>query len=76
MNITFEEQQLMALYNSTGTRSGLIGELEEMRENLGPEDAELISLTDSALEKLRTMDDSDYAALDLTPDFTEDEDAE
>ncbi len=30
MNITFEEQQLMSLYN-TGTRAGLIAALEEMR---------------------------------------------
>ena len=30
MNITFEERQLMSLYN-TGTRAGLIAALEEMR---------------------------------------------
>ena len=30
MNITFEERQLMSLYN-TGTRTGLIAALEEMR---------------------------------------------
>ena len=75
--ITYEEQQLMALYNSTGTRSGLIAALREMREYLGPEDADLRMLTDSAIEKLEAMSDEEYAALYLTPDFdTEDEDAE
>ena len=29
--ITYEEQQLMALYNSAGTRTGLIAALREMR---------------------------------------------
>ena len=75
--ITYEEQQLMALYNSAGTRSGLIAALREMREYLGPEDADLRMLTDSSIEKLEAMSDEEYAALGLTPDFdTEDEDAE
>ena len=75
--LTYEEQQLMALYNSTGTRSGLIAALREMREYLGPEDADLRMLTDSAIEKLEAMTEEDYAALDLVLDFdAEDEDAE
>ena len=75
--ITYEEQRLMALYNSAGTRTGLIAALREMREYLGPEDAGLRTLTDSAIGKLEAMSDEEYAALDLTPDFdTEDEDAE
>ena len=75
--ITYEEQQLMALYNSAGTRTGLIAALREMWEHLGPEDADLRTLTDSAIEKLETMSDEEYAALDLIPDFdAEDEDAE
>ena len=75
--ITYEEQQLMALYNSAGTRSGLIAAQWEMREYLGPEDADLRTLTDSAIGKLEAMSDEEYAALDLTPDFdTEDEDDE
>ena len=47
--ITYEEQQLMALYNSAGTRTGLIAALREMREHLGPEDIDLRMLTDSAI---------------------------
>ena len=37
MNITFEERQLMSLYN-TGTRTGLIAALEEMRGYLAADD--------------------------------------
>ena len=71
--ITYEEQQLMALYNSTGTRSGLIAALREMREYLGSEDADLRMLTDSAIRKMEAMSDEEYAALDLTLDFDEEE---
>ena len=33
-----QEQQLMALYNGTGTRAGLLAELTQMRGYLGDED--------------------------------------
>ena len=68
MNITFEEQQLMSLYN-TGTRTGLIAALKEMRGYLAADETELRELTDSALAKLRGITDAEYAGLDLTPDF-------
>lgn len=71
--ITYEEQQLIAFYNSIGTRTGLITALREMREYLGPEDADLRMLTDSTIGKLEAMSDEEYAALDLTPDFDEEE---
>ncbi len=75
--ITYEEQQLMALYNGSGTRTGLLAELTQMRGYLGDGDSDLRALTDSAIGKLEAMTDADYAALDLTADFdTEDEDAE
>ena len=68
---TFEEMNLMCIYNSTGTREGLISSLTEMRGYLGADEAELLALTDSALHKLETLTDADYAALDLFPDFDE-----
>ena len=68
---TYEEQQLIALYNLNDTRSGAIFELEAMRESLGLEDADLLALTDSAISKLKSMSDDDFAGLDLTPDFSE-----
>ena len=68
MNITFEERQLMSLYN-TGTRVGLIAALEEMRGYLAADETELRELTDNAAAKLRRMSDAEYDALDLFPDF-------
>ena len=68
-NLTYEEQQLMALYNSAGTRAGLIAELAEMQSYLSDEDIELRRLTDSSLSKLEAMTDEEFAALDLIPDF-------
>ena len=72
-NFTFEERNLVCIYNSTGTRAGLIAALEEMRGYLQPDENELRELTDSALSKLERMTDAEYDALDLFPDFdTED----
>ena len=70
MNITFEERQLMSLYN-TGTRTGLIAALEEMRGYLAADETELRELTDSALGKLQAMSDAEFAELELFPDFDE-----
>ena len=64
-NISFDEQEFMALYNASGTRQGLIDALEEMRGYLGPDDAELKELTESCLEKLTTMSDEKYRGMDL-----------
>ena len=47
-NFTFEEINLMCIYN-TGNRPGLIDSLSEMRGELSPEETELMALTDSAL---------------------------
>lgn len=66
---TNDEINLMCIYN-TGTRKGLIAELTQMRGYLGAEETELLALIDSALGKLRNMSDTEYAALDLFPDFS------
>lgn len=65
---TNDEVNLMCIYN-TGTREGLIAELEQMRGYLGSEETELLALTDSTLGKLRKMNDEEYAKIDLFPDF-------
>ena len=67
-NFTFEEMNLMCIYN-TGSRTGLIDSLREMRGELTPEETELRELTDSALGKLQTMSDAEFAELELYPDF-------
>ena len=62
-NFTFEEKNLLCIYN-TGSRSGLIDALTEMRGELSPEEAELREMTDSALGKLRAMSDAEFAELE------------
>ena len=59
-NFTFEEMNLMCIYN-TGSRTGLIDSLREMRGELAPEETELRELTDSALGKLQAMSDAEFA---------------
>ena len=66
---TFEEQNLMCIYNASGTRTGLIAALEDMRGYLQPDETELRELTDSTLMKLRHITDADFEAMDLYPDF-------
>ena len=67
-NFTVEEMNRMCIYN-TGSRTGLIDSLREMRSELAPEETELRELTDSALGKLQTMSDAEFAELELYPDF-------
>ena len=67
---TNDEINLICIYN-TRSREGLIDELTQMRGYIGAEETELLTLTDSALVKLRHMSDAEYAALELFPDFDE-----
>ncbi len=64
---TRAETNLMVIYN-TGTRSGLITELEDMMACLEDDETELIELTYSTLVKLKGMTNEAFLALDLTPD--------
>ncbi len=72
-NFTFEEMNLMCIYN-TGTREGLLDALKEMRGYLQPEETELLALTDSVLGKLDRMSNEAFEALELYPDFEDEED--
>lgn len=67
-NFTFDEINLMCIYN-TGTRKGLLDELTAMLRYLESDEKELLALTDSAISKLNTINDAEYEALDLFPDF-------
>ncbi|MBQ9168674.1 MAG: transposon-transfer assisting family protein [Oscillospiraceae bacterium] len=72
MNIfTFEETNLMCIYNADGTRTGLISALEEMQTHLEPGETELAELTVSALRKLHSLSDEEFSQLELYPDFDE-----
>ena len=68
MDFTFEEQELMSIYNS-GTRLGLIQALNEMRTYLAEDEQELRTLTDSAVYKLSRITDDAFEKLDLIPEF-------
>ncbi len=70
MNFTHDELNLMAIYN-TGTRRGLMAELEAMRVHLDEDETELQALTDSVLRKLTDLSDEAFTELDLVPDFSE-----
>ena len=63
-NFTYEEVNLMALYN-TGNRERLIEVLTEMRSYLTWSEVELRDLTDSTLDKLAGMTDAEFDALEL-----------
>ena len=67
---TFEETNLLCIYN-TGSRTGLIEALTDMRQELAPDEHQLRSLTDSVLDKLQNMTDDQFAQLELYPDFGE-----
>lgn len=71
---TVEEINLMCVYD-TGTRTGLIAELEAMQTHLEPDETELAELTRSATGKLSAMSDEEYAILSetLIPDYEEQE---
>ena len=68
MNFSYEEINLMVLYNA-GSRERLIEVLTEMRTYLTWSETELRDLTDSTLDKLAGMSDAEFNALELYPDF-------
>ena len=70
MDFTNDEMNLMCIYD-TGSRTGLINALSEMRKELDADEATLRELTDSVLNKLSAMPDEDYEKLELYPDFDE-----
>ena len=73
MNFLSDEMNLMCIYD-TGSRTGLINALSEMRKELSTDEIELRELTDSTLNKLSAMSDEDYEKLELYPDFDDDTD--
>ena len=73
MDFTNDEMNLMCIYD-TGSRTGLINALSEMRKELDTDEAALRELTDSTLNKLSAMTEEDYAKLELYPDFDDDTD--
>ena len=75
MNFSNDEMNLMCIYD-TGTRTGLIKALSEMRGELGADETDLRRLTDSTIEKLSAMTDEEFEAVELYPDFDDEEDVD
>lgn len=75
MNFSNDEMNLMCIYD-TGTRTGLIKALSEMRGELGADETELRRLTDSTIEKLSAMTDEEFETVELYPDFDDKEDVD
>ena len=67
MNFDHEELMLMMLYN-TGTRLGLIHELQLMQCYLMPNETALRELSEQVIEKVKRLTDAEFAELELTPD--------
>ena len=69
MDFTNDELNLMCIYSAGGNRKGLIAKLTEMKQYLESDERDLLSLTESALNKLSRMSDEDFEKLELYPDF-------
>ena len=67
-NFTNDEMNLMCIYN-TGSRTGLMEALTEMRGCIGADQLELLTMTDSTLQKLEKISNAEFAELELYPDF-------
>ena len=67
MNFDHEELMLMMLYN-TGTRLGLIHELQLMQCYLMPDEIALWELSEGVVEKLKLMTDAQFAEVEFPLD--------
>ena len=67
MNFNHKELMLMMLYN-TGTRLGLIHELQLMQCYLMPDDTALRELSEGVIEKLKLLTDAEFGELEFPPD--------
>ena len=68
MNLTVDEQHILAIFN-TGRRESTMKHLTEMLPDLDPDETELRGMVESSVEKLGSMTDAEFEALDLTIDF-------
>ena len=59
MKLTFDERMLMTLYN-TGTRTGTVNNLKNMRMCISQDETFLRGLTDDVLSKLDIMTENEF----------------
>ena len=67
-NLTHDELQLVCIYNQD-TKAETIKTITEMKTYIAPDETDLLSITESVLNKLRRMSEEDFRNLDLIPDF-------
>lgn len=67
-----DEMNLICIYD-TGTRTGLIDAMSEMKKELAEEETELRDMTDSAINKLKAMTEEEYEKMEFYPDFDDEE---
>ena len=72
MIFTNDEMNLMCIYD-TGTRTGLIDAMSEMKKELAEGENELRDMTNSAIDKLKAMTDEEYGEMEFYPDFDNEE---
>ena len=70
MDLTIDEKMLILLY-SPGTKMGLYGALQQMKEQLEEDETELLDLTNSVLQKLSDMDDEAFGKRGIIPVWQE-----
>ena len=64
MNFDHDELMLMMLYN-TGSRLGLMQELQLMQCYLMPDETALRELSEQVIEKLNRLTDAEFAGLEF-----------
>ncbi len=67
---TLEERNLICIY-STGSRTGLLSELTQMKTHLEQDETELLELAQSVMDKIAAMTDGEFDSMtaELIADF-------
>jgi len=67
---TLEERNLICIYN-TGSRTGLLSELTQMKTHLEQDETELLELAQSVMDKVAAMTDGEFDSMtaELIADF-------
>lgn len=69
---THDEINLMCIYNP-GNRKALIQELTHMKAFLERDEADLLALTESTINKLNRITDAEFEQIELIPDYDKEE---
>lgn len=59
---TLEERNLICIYN-TGSKTGLLSELTQMKTHLEQDETELLKLAQSVMDKVAVMTDGEFDSM-------------